>query len=53
MRVEVHLYSQSLPVVHEQVRNTYIKEGLFCVMMENGRVWKFPTLHIFRIMEAR
>lgn len=50
--VEVHLYSQSAPIVISNVRNTYTKDGLYCVNKDDGKiVYKFPTQHIFRITE--
>lgn len=52
MTIHVHLYSQSQPVEIVAVRNTYTKDGLYCVMTTAGTVYKFPLQHIFRIMEA-
>jgi len=49
--VEVHLYSQSSPVVIDGVKNTYTKGPLYCVWTEAGPVYKFPVKHIFRIKE--
>lgn len=52
MQVKVHLYSQSEPVVRDNVRNTYQKGDLYCIMMNDGKtVYKFPLQHIFRITE--
>ena len=51
MKVQVHLYSQSQPIDCKDVRNTYIKDTLFCIMYENGTVDKFPVDKIFRIRE--
>ena len=58
MTVEVHLYAQSQPVIISNVRNTYQKGDLYCVMLLNGPevgrengVYKFPIQHIFRIKE--
>lgn len=51
MSVEVHLYSQSQPIAIVNVRNSYTKDGLYCVMTTNGTVYKFPLQHIFRIAE--
>lgn len=51
MKVEIHLYSQSSPVLIEKVRNTYQKGDMFCVMKADGEVNKFPLQHIFRIKE--
>lgn len=50
-KVSVHLYSQSQPITIEEVRNTYQKGDLFCIMQSTGKVIKFPLLHIFRIVE--
>jgi hypothetical protein len=33
------------------VRNAYTKDGLYCVMLKEGPVIKFPLQHIFRIKE--
>ncbi|MBI5004872.1 MAG: hypothetical protein HZC04_01655 [Candidatus Lloydbacteria bacterium] len=52
MEVIVHLYTQSKPIVMTDVRNTYQKGDLYCVMLNNGTVEKFPIQHIFRITEA-
>lgn len=49
--VDVHLDSQSQPVVITDVRSTYTKDGLYCIMRTNGVVDKFPLQHIFRIRE--
>jgi len=51
MRVYVHLYTQSEPVVIENVRNCYQKGDLYCVMQNDLTVSKFPLQHIFRIKE--
>lgn len=51
MNVEVHLNSQSQPVKRENVRNTYTKDGLYCVMVDDEHVLKFPVVNIFRIKE--
>lgn len=55
-RVEVHLISQSQPVVYDDlddIVNTYTKDGLFCVMIEGGNeVHKFPLSNIFRVKEV-
>ena len=52
MRVEVHLTSQSQPMVSDDVRNTYVKDSLFCVLHENNTVEKYPIADIFRITES-
>lgn len=53
MNVEVHLFSQSSPICLTDVRNTYTKGPLYCVMYENGTVDKFAVEHIFRVRETR
>lgn len=52
MKVKIHLYSQSSPVKRKGVRNTYTKDGFFCVMLKNGTVEKYPIDHIFRVTET-
>lgn len=52
MEVLVHLYSQSSPVVIKNVSNTYQKGDLYCVLIKEGTVYKFPLQHIFRITEG-
>lgn len=58
MTVEIHLYSQSQPIVIQNVRNTYQKGDFYCVMLLDGPqvgqhngVQKFPLQHIFRVKE--
>jgi hypothetical protein len=51
-RVQVHLYSQAQPVEITDVRNTYQKGDLFCVLKHNGSVQKFPLMHVFRVTEV-
>ena len=56
MICEVQLYSQSQPIVHENVVNTYTKDGLFVIRIdalpgEHPTYAKFPVMHIFRIKE--
>ena len=50
--VLVHMLFQSSPIVIREVKNTYQKGDLFCVMQEDGSVFKFPLQHIFRIKES-
>ncbi len=52
INVKIHLYSQSDPVVVKGARNCYTKGPLYCVLMNDGTVYKFPTEHIFRITES-
>lgn len=51
MQVEVHLLSQSKPIVYNNVKNAYTKDGLYCIYKEEGFVDKFPLVNIFRITE--
>lgn len=51
MTVTIHLYTQSQPIIHEFVVNTYQKGDLFCVLLDDGEVQKFPLQHVFRIVE--
>ena len=51
MQIKVHLLHQSKPVVIDNVRNSYQKGDLFCVMTTDGKVQKFPIVHLFRVVE--
>lgn len=50
-RVLVHQLEQSEPIEIKDVRNTYQKGDLFCVLKHDGVVDKFPLRSIFRIRE--
>lgn len=54
MRVRVHLLSQSQPIFHEDIKNTYTKDGMFCVLGdgESPVVVKYPLCQIFRVTET-
>ncbi|AUR85789.1 hypothetical protein NVP1081O_054 [Vibrio phage 1.081.O._10N.286.52.C2] len=51
MIVSVHLLSQAVAVTHENVKNAYTKDALYCVMLKSGVVYKYPLCNIFRIVE--
>lgn len=51
MTVFIHLYAQAMPIVIEDVRNTYQKGDMYCVMGNDRSVTKFPIMHIFRVKE--
>lgn len=51
MKVEVHLLSQSKPILYENVDNAYTKDGMYCVL-KNDIVSKFPMCNIFRAKET-
>jgi len=50
MKVEIHLLSQSKPIIRDNVKNTYVKNGLYCIYLED-RVEKYPLENIFRVIE--
>lgn len=50
MTIFVHMLSQSKPIQIENVKNTYTKDGLFCVYHDEV-VDKFPMVNIFRVRE--
>ena len=53
LSVEVHLFSQSKPIVYEEVLNAYTKDGMFCVLLkEKNSVHKYPMCNIFRVTES-
>ena len=50
--IEVHLLSQSRPIERStSVKNTYTKEGMYCIMFLDGKVEKYPLCNIFRVVE--
>lgn len=51
MKSEVHLISQSKPIVHTDVVNTYIKSGMYCLLFKDISVYKYPMVNIFRVVE--
>lgn len=51
MILEIHLLSQSQPIVYTGVKNAYTKDGLYCVYIED-KVHKYPLVNIFRITES-
>lgn len=54
-KVEVHLQSQSFPLLIDHVMNCYEKGQFYCVVVldTNGKrkVQKYPIANIFRILE--
>ena len=52
MKIEVHLLSQSKPIIYENVKNAYVKDGLYCIYNETNIVDKYPLINIFRIKET-
>lgn len=52
MKVEIHLKLQAKPIVMENVKNTYQKGDLYCVMLDGAKiVHKFPLRDLFRVIE--
>lgn len=51
MTVEIHMLSQSQPVTRERVTNAYTKDGLYCVLLADGAVEKYPLVNVFRVVE--
>lgn len=51
MKIKVHLLSQSKEIEHNDVKNAYTKDGLYCLYLESGLVYKYPMVNIFRIIE--
>jgi hypothetical protein len=52
MTIEIHLLSQSRPMVYENVVNAYTKDGMYCIYKETGFVDKYPLVNIFRVIES-
>ena len=54
MRIEIHLLSQSKPIVYEfiDVKNAYTKDGMYCILKQDGFVDKYPMVNIFRVRES-
>lgn len=50
MRVKVHLFSQSKPILYKDVLNAYTKDGMYCLMFKD-RVEKHGISTIFRVTE--
>ncbi len=52
MKVSVHLLSQAQPIQYIGVKNTYTKDGMYCLYLENGIVHKYAMVGIFRVEET-
>ena len=48
--VHVHLKTQSQPIKRNDVINTYSKDGMFCVQLED-KVEKYPHICIHNVVE--
>lgn len=50
INVKVELLTTSQPLLLK-AKNTYTKDGLFCVYLDGGQVQKFPVSNLFRVTE--
>ena len=50
--VHVHLLSQSQPIKRNDVINTYTKDGMFCVQLEE-KVEKYPLCNLYNVVEFK
>ena len=39
MKIEIHLLSQSVAIIYENVKNAYTKDGMYCIYREDGFVF--------------
>lgn len=51
MHVVIHLNEQSQPI-RRDADNTYTKGGMFCVLLPDRTVEKYPLVNIFRVAET-
>ena len=51
IRVSVQLQDSSQPIEHTDVINTYQKGDLWCVYVDGEKVYKYPVVNIWRIVE--
>lgn len=52
MKISVHLLSQSKPRQYTDVVNAYTKDGMYCILLEDNTVHKYPMCNIFRVEEG-
>lgn len=50
--VKIHLLSQSEPQKFIGIKNTYTKDGMYCIMLIDEVVYKYPMVNIFRVIET-
>ena len=50
--IKIHMNSRSKPIVRKKVLNTYTKDGLYYVYLEDDTVKKYPLVNIFEIKES-
>ena len=51
MTVLIHMNEQSQPTERRDVVNTYTKGGMYCIMLADLSVEKYPLCNIFRVKE--
>jgi len=54
MNLSIHLISQSQPIYYNNVINTYVKNGMYCIFVilnAEKKVYKYPLINIFRVIE--
>lgn len=51
MKISIHLLSQSQPIIRHGIKNAYTKDGLYCILINDDTVEKYPLVNIFRILE--
>lgn len=53
MKIEVYLLNPNKSIVYEDVKNSYIKDGMYCINKEeDGFVDKYPMINIIRVRES-
>jgi len=50
-KVMVWFYETSEPIIIINALNTYQKGDFYCVYCDDERVFKYPIMHIFRVVE--
>lgn len=50
MTVEVIFHTSSTPKKHKKVYAVYTKDGLLCLQMNNGYIYKYPLCNVFSIV---
>lgn len=52
MKIKIHLLSQSQPIIYEDAKNAYTKDGMYCIYTKDNLVDKYPMVNIFRVRES-
>lgn len=53
MLIHVHMINQALPTKRGNVVNAYTKDNLYCLLLDDGNVKKYPLCNIFEIVEFK